>query len=175
MRNHIADNGVVESADNVLSFRRPPDGAMEPDAAALDLVYQAADLIRRADEYALERQARAETLAKQAIEKLKIADARVNSSESGLRAAEAELKKLSDRVETEFSIKVQELERLMERANSRVAAAEAQQLAAEQRTRAAEIRANEAENALRRVEEALRIQILQKRSGGSGMRAAAAA
>jgi len=174
MRDHITDNSAVNLAENVLSFRRPPYSAKNPGAAALDLVYQVAELIGNADDYAAARHARAETLAKQAIEKLKIADACVRSAESGRRAAEAKIKKFSDRVEKEFSIRVQEVEKLIERANARMAAAEAQLSAAEKRTRTAEMRANEAENALRRIEEALRTQILEKKLGNPRTAATAA-
>jgi hypothetical protein len=166
MRDHIANTSVVDSAENIFSFRRPPYSAKNPGAAALDLVYQAAELIRNVDDHAAERQARAETLAKQAIEELKIAHARVRSAESERRAAEAEIK--------ELSVRVQEVEKAMERATSHMATAETQLSAAEQRTRTSEMRANEAENALRRIEEAIRTRILGKIPGDSRRAATAA-
>jgi hypothetical protein len=175
MRDHIANSSVVVSADNIINFQSPPYSAKNPGAAALDLVYQAAELIGDIDNHAAEKQARAETLAKQAIEKLKIADDRVRSAESGRRAAEAEIKEFSDRVEKEFTVRVQEIEKEMERTASRIAATEAQLTAAEQRARTAEMRANEAENALKRIEEAIRTRILEKRPGDSRRRAARAA
>src|ERR1039458_8164643 len=73
MRDHIANHSALDSAENVLSFQRSPNSKINPGAAALDVVYQAAELIRDVDNYATERNARAETLARQAIEKLKIA------------------------------------------------------------------------------------------------------
>ena len=175
MRDHVANSSMVDSADNILNFQRPPYSAKNPGAAALDLVYQAAELIGDVDNYAAERQARAENLAKQAIEKLKIADDRVRSAESGRRAAEAEIKEFSDRVEKELSVKLQKVEEAMEQTASRIAATEAQLSAAEQRARTAEIRANEAENALKRIEEAIRSRILAKMPGNSSRRAATAA
>src|ERR1035437_6645569 len=175
MRDHIANSSMVDSADNILNFQRPPYSAKNPGAAALDLVYQAAELIGDANNYAAERQARAENLAKQAIEKLKIADDRVRSAESARRAAEAEIKEFSDRVEKELSVRLQEIEEAMEQTASRIAATEAQLSAAEQRARTAEIRANEAENALKRIEEAIRSRILAKMPGNSSRRVATAA
>ena len=166
MRAHIANYSAVGSAENILSLRRPPNSETSPGAAVLNLIYQAADLIRDVDDCAAERQARAETLAKQAIEELKIAHARVRSAESERRAAEAEIK--------ELSVRVQEVEKAMERATSHVAAAETQLSAAEQRTRTSEMRANEAENALRRIEEAIRTRILGKIPGDSRRAATAA-
>ncbi len=175
MRNHIAASNKLGSAENVLSFKRPTKTAMDPAATALDLVYQAADRIKNINDCSLERQACAEALVEQAIEKLKVADARVKSAELNLRAAQGENKKLIDRVENEFNIKMQELETLMEQTSARVMAAHAQVSAAEQRTRDAETRASEAENALRRIEEALRTQIFQTRSDGARLSLATAA
>jgi chromosome segregation ATPase len=164
MRKHIADGCAIYPTKNVLSFRdqaysEENSTKTTPGTRALDLVCQAAEIIRNNDDYASEKQARAETLAKQAIEELKIAHARVRSAESERRAAEAEIK--------ELSVRVQEVEKAMERATSHVAAAETQLAAAEQRTRTSEMRANEAENALRRIEEAIRTRILGKIPGGS--------
>src|SRR5665811_2189388 len=99
MRNHIADYSAVGSAGNILSLRRPQNSETSPGAAVLNLIYQAADLIRDVDDYAAERQARAETLAKQSIEKVEIAEDRVQSAESGRLAAEAETKEFSDRLQ----------------------------------------------------------------------------
>jgi len=113
MRNHIADDRAVYAEKNVLSFRRQPFSAENSiktisGASALDLVCQAAEIIRNSDNYAAERQARAEALAKQAIEELKIAHARVQSAESKQQAAEAALKDLI--------VKVDNLEKAIERA-----------------------------------------------------------
>ncbi len=162
MRDHIANSSALESPENVLSFRCPPNSETDPGAAALNLVYQAAEHIRDVDDCAAERQDRAETLAKQAIEMLKIAEARVRSAESARLAAEAEIKEFSDRVEKELSIKLQEVEEAMEQTASRIAATEAQLSTTEQRARTADMRADEAENTLKRIEEAIRIQILEK-------------
>ena len=166
MRDRIANYSAVGSAENILSLRRPQNSETSPGAAVLNLIYQAADLIRDVDDCAAERQARAETLAKQAIEKVEIAEARVRSAESGRLAAEAETKEFSDRL--------QEVEKVMEQTASRIAATEAQLSAAEQRARTAEMQADEAEDALKRIEEAIRTQILEKRFCDSSRRAATA-
>ena len=147
----VSDHSAVDAAENILSFSRPlhstKNFTRSPGTAAIELVNQAAARIRDVDDYAAERQARAETLAKQAIEKLKIAHVRVQSA---------------DRLEKECSAKVQDAEKLLERASSRIAAVEAELSAAKQRVKAAETRANEAEDALKHIEEALRTQILGK-------------
>ena len=174
MRDYIANSSVANSADNVLNFRRPSDSAKNPGAAALDLIYQAAKLIEEVDNYAAERQACAETLAKQAIEKLNIAHDRVRSAESARLAAEAEIKEFSDQVEEKFTSKIQEIEKEMEQTASRMAATEAELAAADQRAKIAEMRANEAENALRRIEETLRTQLIERRLGNPRRAATAA-
>ena len=150
----VSDGGPVHATENILSFRHPLYSAnnltKSPGAAAIELVNQAAERIRNVDDYAAERQVRAEALATQAIEKLKIAHVRVQSA---------------DRLKTEYSVKIQHVEKLLERASSRISAVEAQLVAAKERAKTAEMRANEAENALKHIEEALRTRILEKIPG----------
>jgi hypothetical protein len=88
MQGHITNDSDL--AENVLSFRCPPNSETGSGAAALNLIYQAAKLIEGFDRCAAEKQARveaAEALVKNAIEKLKIADACVLSAESEVLAA----------------------------------------------------------------------------------------
>ena len=167
MRAHIDHHSAVGSAENILDLRRSPISEISPGAGVLDLINQAADLVRDIDDHAAERHSRAEMLAKQAIEKVEIAEARVRSAESGRLAAEAETKEFSDRL--------REVEKVIEQTASRIAAAEGQLSVAEQRARTAEMRADEAEDALKRVEEAIRTQILERRFGDPSRRAATAA
>src|SRR2546430_5340343 len=56
---------------------------------AIDLVQQAADLIRCKEARAAEIEARAHDLARRAVEQLNLAERRVHSAEAGRRAAEA--------------------------------------------------------------------------------------
>ena len=163
MREHMTNICATDSADNVLNFHRPPYSSKNPGATALDLVYQAVELIGDLDRYATEKQARAESLAAQAIEKLKIADDRVRSAELARLAAETKMKECSDR-EKELNIRVQEIEEGMERTASGLAATEAQLAAAEQRAKAAEIYANQAGNALKDIEEALRAKLFSNKT-----------
>ena len=152
MRDHLAKADVADIAENVSTLSRPPSSAANPGEADLRLVNQIAERIREADDYAAEREARAENLAKQAIEQLNIAQDRIRAAESGRLAAEAELEKLNERV--------REAEKTMEQSASRIAAIEAQLSAAERRGRTAEMRAIEAENALERIAEELRTRVL---------------
>lgn len=175
MRDYIANSNVAKSADNILSFKHQSHSAKNPGAAVLHLVNQAAELIGEVDNYAAQRQARAEELARQTIAKLKIADDHVRSAESARRTAEAEIQQFSDMIEKEVSIKVQEIEKAIEQMAFGMAASEARLSAAEERAISAELRANEAENALERIEEAIRTQILGGKFGDSSRSAAAAA
>ena len=163
MREHVANTSVTNSTDNILNSQRPSFTAKNPGQAVLGLVYKAVELIGDVDNYAAERHARAEALALQAIEKLKISDDRIRAAESARHAAEAEIETINDRVEKEISAKVQELKEAMERTESRIVATEVQLTAAEQRAKAAELRADEAENALKHIEDAIRTQIIEKR------------
>ena len=172
MRNHSAVQSTVDSPEKILSFKRAPYPSKNPGAAVLDLVNQAAHLIEDVDNSAAARQACAEALVKQAIEKLMIADARVQAAESEVRAVNVEVKNFRDAMEKEISIKMQVVERLIEQANSSIAATEAERSILEQRAMNAEKRADEAENALRHIEGAIRTQILEKRPGDFASRAA---
>jgi hypothetical protein len=154
MRDHIANTTVDGSTDNVVPFEHPSLPANKPDAAAIDLVHQAAELIQVANNKAVESQAHAEALATQAIEKLKIARDRVQFAESALRTAEAE--------KNEFSAKVQALEEALEQMRCRTAATEVQLSIALQRADAAELRVVEAENVLKYIEDALQRVIIEK-------------
>jgi colicin import membrane protein len=63
MRNHIDGEASVEPAEKVLSFRPAPAGpARSQDTEAVDLVYQAADVVRGAQDRAAQIEARAEEL-----------------------------------------------------------------------------------------------------------------
>lgn len=175
MREFVTNSNTTNSGDNVLNFRHQTSSAKNPGAAALDLVYQAAELIGDVENFAAEREAHAESLANQAIEKLKIAEERVRSADSARRAAEADITVFKEKVEKEFNVKLQEIESAMEQAASRIAATEAQLIAAEQQANTAELRATEAENALKRIEAAIQTQILSKRVGDPGKRSVKAA
>ena len=159
MRDRTASCNAGDSAENILSFRCPPSVANDVGGTALDLLQQVAEFIREVEDHANERHARAETLARSAIEELKTAQDRVRSAESERRAAEARIEEVGDRV--------RQVEKAFERAASTIAAAEAQISAAEERARNTEMRATEAENALKRIEAAIRTEILDKRHGNS--------
>ncbi len=154
MRVHIANAGIVESAEAKQKLMYPPSSETKLGTEALYIVNQAAQFIADVDKFTAEKQARAEALATQAIQRLEIADGRVQSAESARLAAKAQLNEVSD--------KLQQTLNAMEQMASRLSDAEAKLSAAEQRTKNAEMRAEEAGKALKRIEEVVRTRILPR-------------
>jgi hypothetical protein len=157
LRKHMRDNvaspaSVDDSGEKISSFA---DGAAAPSrdgtSAALDLVSQAAQVIRGIQDHAVESESRAKALAESAIEKLQLAGASVRSAEAARDAAEETL--------SELGARLQEAERELTRMQSRNAAAEIQLKKAEQRAKAAEARAISAETAASQIENAIRTHL----------------
>jgi chromosome segregation ATPase len=127
-----------------------PDNA----AIALDLVSEAAEAIKSAEQRAAETMARAQSLASDAAEKLRLAQARIERAEIAQRAAEAELADFRD-----------ELERVrndLKQAEAQLEINAEELAAAEERASVAERRANDAEAALESIVRAIRTQLLRK-------------
>jgi chromosome segregation ATPase len=167
MRDHSATAAPVDARQNIVDFPAATSVPSRHDAlAALDLVSQAAEAIRGMQDRAAESETRARALAESAIEKLQLADARVQSAEAARSAAQEAISKLSTRL--------QEAERELTRTQAQIAAAETQLENAEQRMRAAETRAVNAEKAVNQIEDAIRTQLigLQKNLTRGSARAA---
>ena len=132
---------------NVLSFPRLSiSGA---GAAALDLVYQAADVFQNIEERARETEMRAQSLCKSASEKLRRTEMRAETAEQ----AQRELIVTTDQ-------KLQDASRALAQAHSRIELQQDQLTAAEFRAQAAEAEAREAKQALALIEEAIRRRLL---------------
>ena len=127
-------------SENVLSFGRP--SAPDCGATALNLVYQAAEIFSSIENHARETEARAQSLCKSAVERLK-----------GAERARLE-------IINEADCKLQEAARALKDAQSRIVAAEDKLTAVEFRAQAAELEAREAKQALALVEEAIRRRLL---------------
>ncbi len=65
--------------ENVLCFARPP--VPDSGAAALDLVYEAAEMFRDMEDRARETEARAQSLCKSALERLRLAETQTEAAE----------------------------------------------------------------------------------------------
>ncbi|MGO8909070.1 MAG: hypothetical protein ACLQDM_07060 [Bradyrhizobium sp.] len=133
--------------ENVLCFARPsvPDSG----AAALNLVYEAAEIFRGMEDHARETEARAQSLCKSALDRLRLAEMRTE-------AAERERRELI----TEAECKLQDASRALKQAQSRIEAAEDRLTAVEFRAQVAEAEAREAKQTLALVEEAIRKRLL---------------
>ena len=124
----------------------------EDGAAVLYLVYRAAEALTAAEDRADDLEARAETLAKQRMEELKLAEQRFYAVDAERRALESKL--------SEANSRMQDCEIALENSESRNAVAEAKLTAAERRALEAETRANASRAALIRIEEAIRTRLL---------------
>jgi hypothetical protein len=133
--------------ENVLSFARSsvPDSG----ATALNLVYQAADVFRGMEDHARETEARAQSLCKSAVERIRFAEMRTEAAERAQRETIIEAE-----------CKLQDASRALSQAQSRIQAAEDRLTAVEFRAQAAEAEAREARQALALVEEAIRRRLL---------------
>ena len=156
---------VAVSPEGVLTFNDSQSSQISARKKTLNLVHNAGERITEAAEHATSPNFRAESLVKEAIEKLKLAQDRVESAEAERQKTLAEVKAFSDRLEEALSNRLQEIDAVLEQANSRLATAERQLAAAEERVKTTELRAIEAENALRRMEAEFRLRIIEKIPG----------
>jgi hypothetical protein len=141
--------------ENVLSFARP--SAPDCGVAALNLVYQAAEIFTGMEDHARETEARAQSLCKSAADRLKLAERRTEAAER-------------ERWQTviEVDCKLQDASRALKQAQLRLAASEDRLTALEFRAQAAELEAREAKQTLALVEEAIRRRLLCASPEASG-------
>lgn len=137
----------VSPDENILSFVR--SSTSECGATALKLVYQAAEVFSGMEDRARETEARAQSLCLSAVERLKLAEQRIENAERARRE-----------IISEADCKLQDASRALRQAQSRIEAAEDQLTAVEFRAQAAEAEAHEARQALALVEEAIRRRLL---------------
>jgi chromosome segregation ATPase len=137
------------STKRVLSF--PSSTAIDGNAA-VDLVYQAADLFRDLENRANENAKYAQTLAEKAVEKLQQAGERIQELEAERETTRGHI--------DEANVMVREAAEALKLERSRVKAAEEQLRQLEVRVRNAEARAEKSGNALTQVEHAIRTRLL---------------
>ena len=124
--------------EKVLAFPRRTEPVINDGQSAIDLVYQAAEVVGNLHHQAREREIRAQTLCRTAHEKLLLAEKRAESAENALNIAE-----------------------------SRIASAEAKLSATELRAKNADTRARQLDQALTLIEEAIRTKLLGDRQSAS--------
>jgi len=137
----------VDGNESVLSFAR--SSAPGCGTTALNLVYQAAEVFSGMEDHARETEARAQSLCKSAVERLKLTEQRIEAAERARR-----------KIINEADCKLQDASRALEQAQSRIEATENQLTAVEFRAQTAEAEAHEAKQALALVEEAIRRRLL---------------
>jgi hypothetical protein len=133
--------------NNILNFLRshPTDRG----STALNLVYQAAEVFSGMEEHARKTEARAQSLCKSAVERLHLAEQRIEVAERARRE-----------VIHDAGCKLQDASKALTQAQARIVAAEDQVAASEYRAQAAEARLREAKQELLLVEEAIRGRLL---------------
>jgi chromosome segregation ATPase len=157
MREQISSWTTSEQSETVLNFpRRGFANVARKGRNTLNLVYQAAEVIRNIEDRAKELQARTQDLTEEAIEKLQLAETQIEDLESRQLAVEACINKAQDHLQLATEA--------LKKERARAIAAEKQVAQLEMRARTAEARAKECEDVLARVEEAIRTEILQPRS-----------
>jgi Mg2+ and Co2+ transporter CorA len=139
----LADEEVVHIGSAVATAPTRSHGA-----AALDLVYQAAEVINGIEDRASETE-------KTLFQKLELAQKRIEELEKDLQSARQCL--------AEMRVKLKESEEASSIDQSRLEAAEKKMCDLEMRARTAEAQAKNNSHTLARIEEAIRTQILEKR------------
>jgi len=137
------------STERVLSF---PSSTARDGNAAVDLVYQAANLVRDLENRANENAKYAQNLAERAVEKLQLAGERIQELEAERETTQGHI--------NEANVMVREAAEALRLERSRVKAAEERLRQLEVRVRNAEARAKKSENALAQVEQAIRTHLL---------------
>jgi chromosome segregation ATPase len=167
MRDQLMNAASTDARQNVSNFPGVVAAVSRSGtASALDLVSEAAGVIRGIQERAAESEARAKALAEGALEKLQVAVSRIQTVEAARGAAQETISRLS--------AKLQEAEQELTRTQSRIAATERRLADAERQIQVAETRAVNAEKAVSHIEDAIRTQLvgLQKNLTARSMRAA---
>jgi chromosome segregation ATPase len=163
MRDHIANSDSIDEPEKILRFPNVSACSIgKDDEAATDNVYQAAEVIWRMVERAAAVEARLRSLADGAVEKLQLANDRVQSLETERQVAEARIQ------EAEAHIRV--AEDTLKLAELRIADAERQRSQADLRAKNAETQASEVQEVftrIERMEDEIRTRLLGQERGVS--------
>ena len=168
MRNHMTRFGARESGDNVFRLSNARSRAGEDQSSkALELVYQAAEVIKANEDRAAEAEACALDAARHAIEELENAVRLISSAEEAKRTSEARAH-VAESAIMELDSKVRALEKILRDTQTQISSLQAQLSDTEsQRAETAEKRATEATRALACVENAIRTKLLGERRNAS--------
>lgn len=157
LQTHLPNSARIEPTDRVLSFpSSTPSNTNRDGGAALDLVHQAAEMVRSIENCANEFESHARGLAEEATERLQRAEKHIQDLEAKQRATDAAIQKAY--------LMLQEAGETLKKERARVEVAENKLPQLEMRARSAEARAQECANALSRIEDAICSQILRQGS-----------
>jgi DNA repair ATPase RecN len=149
------DADPIEPTERILRFPRTPQPtATRGYGATLDLLYQAAEVIKGIENHVDETEKCARGIADNAIQKLQLAEKRIEELENEIQAAQACI--------SEARFKIKESDEASKVEGARVEAAERRMCQIEMRARTAEAQVRENANAVARIEETIRAQILAK-------------
>ena len=162
MRPYLAPEDEDSGMGNLLTFHRSPRLQPSFGASTLELIDEAAQRIAETNRFAAESLARADSLARAALEQLSAAERRIAKAEADRLEAEAALEQLREKLERDFFSKLDQLEQLKEEADARIASAEDKLREAEARAHSAEERAKAMEETFERIEAAVTSKILDK-------------
>ena len=162
MRPYVAREDEDLGMGNLLPFHRSSPHQPSFGASTLDLIDEAAQRIAETNRFAAESLARADSLARAALEQLSAAEKRIAKAEVDRMEAEAALEQLREKLERDFFSKLEQLEQLKKEADARIASAEDKLREAEARAHSAEERAKAMEETFERIEAAVSAKILDK-------------
>jgi chromosome segregation ATPase len=153
-----ASDSAAEVDTRVISLRSRsvPGTECEQQGHAIELIEQAADLMRTLEQQAFDLQSRAHRIGEDAIKRLQNAQAHIDLLEAERDKAEA--------AANEAFLRLRELEKAFERSASQLVSAEARLFEAERRASVADERSQKAEKMLVAVENAIRNRLLRQQA-----------
>jgi hypothetical protein len=160
----VLDSRPIQPPDGIERFSStPPSSAARDGSTALDLVRQAAEVMKGLKDRTVEIEKHARRIYEIANEKLQLAEKRIQELEAENQAAKGLI--------SEGRVKIIEADEALKLERSRVETAEKQICEIEMGARIAEARARESMDAIVRIEDAIRTQILVRyKLGGPVLR-----
>lgn len=146
-KSESADFNFMDEAARILRFPNAPERAKRNEGEeALNLIYQAAKLVRGVEDRAAATEARARDLTEMAVARLQSVTEQLLALEAERHAADA---------------KLQDSAKALVQAEAHIASLEQQLAQSELRTSEAQAKFSDMERSVERITEAIRVQLLQ--------------
>ena len=151
--------GPTEPRETILPLQSYPQplGDLAP-STAIDLIYKAVEVVKRVEDHAKQTEERAQTIAQAAVEKLLLANKRIQELEEERLSAEARI--------NDACVTLKEAADALRLEKLRVKAAEERIRLLELRFSSAEMHAKDGQTAIARIEEEIRTRLLAQRQFG---------